>query len=245
MEAGGRRRRGQRLLYFFRTPPAVRVGREAIDAEAMRLLEQYNPDVSFDWGRLLKSDSSGSGSPGSRHERRRDRREQRRREQMRPSPSVQMPASPEAVEVDALEPIEPLESVDTLESVEPLESIDPIESLESIESRTSTLEPVAAAEPGEPEESTEPALPDSVELPERYARLGAEGLARLRARYADVAVRVAARPMADEERAELMARAEGLNPDAWTTADEVAAALEAYETVFESLRAVVGRRRRL
>ena len=36
---GGRRRKGQRLLYYFRTPPTVRVGREALDAEAMRMLE--------------------------------------------------------------------------------------------------------------------------------------------------------------------------------------------------------------
>src|SRR4029079_1147305 len=71
VEAGGRRRGGHLLLYFFRTPPSVRVGREAIDPEAMRLLEQHNPDVTFDWGRLLKPGAAGpsgpptSGSPGS------------------------------------------------------------------------------------------------------------------------------------------------------------------------------------
>ena len=40
---------------------------------------------------------------------------------------------------------------------------------------------------------------------------------------------------------ELKQRAEGLNPDAWVTADEVTAALEQYETVFDGLRGVVGR----
>jgi hypothetical protein len=83
-----------------------------------------------------------------------------------------------------------------------------------------------------------------VEIPERYARLGADGLTSLRARYADIALRLAARPMEEAERADLMARADQLNPDGWTTAAEVAAALEAYEAVFESLRSVVGRRRR-
>src|SRR6185436_10286576 len=94
----------------------------------------------------------------------------------------------------------------------------------------------------EPTPAVEPAEP--LEIPERYARLGADGLARLRARYADIAVRLAARPMEDAERSDLMARVEQLNPDAWTTADEVSAALEAYEAVFESLRTIVGRRRR-
>jgi hypothetical protein len=54
--------------------------------------------------------------------------------------------------------------------------------------------------------------------------------------------------MEDEARVELNARVERLNPDAWLTPDEVASALEQYESVFESLRSVVGhypsRRRR-
>ena len=70
VEAGGRRRKGQRILYFFRTPPAIRVGREALDPEAMRLLEQHNPDVAFDWPRLIKAGAnvivSGSGVFGTK-----------------------------------------------------------------------------------------------------------------------------------------------------------------------------------
>jgi hypothetical protein len=50
----GRGGRGQRLLYFFRTPPAIRVGRGAIDEEAIRLIEEHNPEVQFDWLRILK-----------------------------------------------------------------------------------------------------------------------------------------------------------------------------------------------
>ena len=47
--------RGKRLLYWFRTPPGVRVGRAPIDETAIRLLEQHNPDVQFDWTRILKA----------------------------------------------------------------------------------------------------------------------------------------------------------------------------------------------
>jgi hypothetical protein len=74
-----------------------------------------------------------------------------------------------------------------------------------------------------------------------YQRLGAEGLVRLRARYAEVMARIAERPLEEPAREELQQRAERLNPDAWVTADEVSAALEQYETVFEGLRGVVGR----
>jgi len=72
------------------------------------------------------------------------------------------------------------------------------------------------------------------------ARLGREGVSRLRARYAQLVARLAEKPMEDELRAELNVRLERLNPDAWQTPDEVAAALEQYEAVFESLRAHIG-----
>ena len=101
-----------------------------------------------------------------------------------------------------------------------------------------------AQAPG-PAETTEPA-PIFETRPEdagsaSYQRLGAEGLVRLRARYAEVMARIAERPLEEEAREELKQRAERLNPDAWVTADEVAAALEQYETVFEGLRGIVGR----
>jgi hypothetical protein len=43
---------------------------------------------------------------------------------------------------------------------------------------------------------------------------------------------------------ELKATAERLNPDTWVTEADVQAGLEDYEAVFDSLRSVVGRRRR-
>jgi len=90
---------------------------------------------------------------------------------------------------------------------------------------------VVHSEPVEPFETVEP----------RYARLGSDGLGRLRARYAEVMARISERPMDDAAREELKLKAERLNPDAWVTADEVSEALEQYEVVFEELRAVVGR----
>jgi hypothetical protein len=51
------RRRGRqrsRILYWFRTPPGVRVGRSALDEDAILLFEENNPCLDFDWVRLLK-----------------------------------------------------------------------------------------------------------------------------------------------------------------------------------------------
>ncbi|HEY3885579.1 MAG TPA: hypothetical protein VGL62_10255, partial [Vicinamibacterales bacterium] len=76
------------------------------------------------------------------------------------------------------------------------------------------------------------------------ARLGSEALGRLRARYAEVMTRISERPMDEAAREELKTRVQRLNPDMWVTSDEVAQALEEYETVFETLRGVIGGERR-
>ena len=45
-------------------------------------------------------------------------------------------------------------------------------------------------------------------------------------------------------REQLKGDAERLNPDTWVTDAEVTTGLESYETVFETLRSVIGRRRK-
>jgi hypothetical protein len=45
----------QRVLYWFRTPPNVRVGREPFDEAVRRQLEAQNPDVTFDWPQILEA----------------------------------------------------------------------------------------------------------------------------------------------------------------------------------------------
>ena len=267
MTDGGARRRGrgqgQRLLYWFRTPPGVRVGRAPIDEQAMRLLEQHNPDVQFDWARLLKDVPSDAGA---RRERERDRdpreRDRRDRRQPRPGPrppaaetttAAAVPAMTPRVEVDATAEIaderaeahaaivlEGSEEAAIPDSVavthgEPL-AADHAEYMEYAEAAAHSRPEPGEPEPGEPEEPVEPGEPVSAAA----ARLGAETVTRLRARYVQLVSRIAEKPLEDDARAELNARAERLNPDAWRTADEVAAALEQYESVFESLRADVG-----
>src|SRR5262249_28302776 len=61
---GGRRRQsGQsRILYWSRTPPGVRIARAAVDEEARRMIEARNPDLRFDWPRLMASVAAATQS---------------------------------------------------------------------------------------------------------------------------------------------------------------------------------------
>ena len=77
-----------------------------------------------------------------------------------------------------------------------------------------------------------------------HARLGSEGLVRLRARYADVSAAIGRRIADEQRRQRLLDLAGRLNPDSWVTAEDVQRGLDEYESVLASLREVAGRRRR-
>ncbi|MEO5896356.1 MAG: hypothetical protein ABIS06_11695 [Vicinamibacterales bacterium] len=174
-----------RILYWFRTPPGVKVGRSALDEDAIRLIEQHNPEISFDWTRILK------GQP--------DEPEVERRPPPPRPPSVRQ-ERPERQERSAAPPRPPVP-----EFVPPVDDGPPT-----------------------------PA----------HAKLGSEGVLRLRGRYAEMVARIHERVPEPERQTELKSIAERLNPDAWVTDADVLAGLDSYETSFESLRSVVGRRRR-
>lgn len=160
------------MLYWFRTPPGVRVGRAPLDEDAIRLIEEHHPGIRFDWPQILRGDEEKESALHA------------------PVPGV-------------------------------------------------TGAPVVpVAEAPEPPQ-TEPVNP-------AHARLGSEGLARLRARYADVMAGISRRVPDPQRQDQLRIEAERLNPDSWVTDEEVRVALEQYESVFESLRGLVssGRRRR-
>jgi len=197
VHTGGSRRRGKprsRILYWFRTPPGVRVGRSALDEEAIRLIEEHNPDVEFDWTRILKGQDEPAPSAPAPHK-------ERRAKERPPRESPPPPAPRSAPPVAAAQP--------------PLPA------------------PVAEVEQDE--------IPPSTVA---EAKLGAEGLARLRARHASVLARISEGITDPVRRDELKAQAERLNPDTWVTDEEVTAGIESYEAVFESIRTAVGRRRK-
>jgi hypothetical protein len=44
-----------RVLYWFRTPPGIRVGRTPFDEEMQRAIEQQYPGVTFDWNAIIST----------------------------------------------------------------------------------------------------------------------------------------------------------------------------------------------
>lgn len=44
-----------RVLYWYRTPPGVRIGRRPFDEDVQRLLEHQNPGVAFDWPTIINT----------------------------------------------------------------------------------------------------------------------------------------------------------------------------------------------
>ena len=44
-----------RILYCYRTAPGVRIGRPPFGPETMRLIEENNKDLKFDWPEILKA----------------------------------------------------------------------------------------------------------------------------------------------------------------------------------------------
>lgn len=210
-------RSGQRILYWFRTPPGVRVGRPALDEEAIRWIEEHNPDIEFDWQKILEARPPSAPPPADARPRRgrRDRPDRPVPAQARraPAPAEAPPASPEDIERPDLEPAIAIEEPQLVEAIEQLARPDAEE----------RVEPPAA--------------------PIDHA-VGPEPLVRLRARYAELLARITERG-GDADRIEaLRGRAEALNPDAWVTDEETRRGLEEFEPKMRELRAALGLRRR-
>ena len=180
------------MLYWFRTPPGVRVGRAPLDEDAIRLIEEHHPYIRFDWPQILNGEEE----------------------------VAYVPLEPERRSVGPGQPVEG----DVKER--------PVEV-------ASEAMPSPLTDTGPPVD-----FPPEPPLNPAHAQLGSEGLARLRARYADVMAGISRRITDPERQEQLKTAADRLNPDTWVTDDEVRRGLEEYETVFESLRGVIGRRRR-
>jgi hypothetical protein len=91
-------RRGKtrtRILYWFRTPPDVKVGREPFDAEVRRALEAQNPNVQFDWRKIVETPIPSADAEKWRERRRLERAERAaRRGEKDQMPGVAEPAEP-------------------------------------------------------------------------------------------------------------------------------------------------------
>ena len=142
-------RRGKvrtRILYWFRTPPNVKVGREPFDEALRRALEAQNPDVSFDWQKIVDTPIPSADTEKWRERRRLERAERAAR---------QADSEEEETQEAEIEPTAVAEESLTIESTAAIsvESTDP-----------SGLEPAAA------QGTALPASPNVQQLPERRRR---------------------------------------------------------------------------
>ena len=60
-----------RVLYWFRTPPGVKVGRSPFDADMRREIEAQNPGIEFDWDAITRTPIPPPVEPERWRERRR------------------------------------------------------------------------------------------------------------------------------------------------------------------------------
>jgi hypothetical protein len=155
-------RRGKtrtRVLYWFRTPPNVKVGRVPFDEDVQRALEAQNPGISFDWRKI-----SETPIPSADAERWRERRRQERaaravqrasgEEPVIEEPEEDEPELPESAEPDlALDAAE--QQADALEPTE--ESL--VSTAATIESPISDSTAAALTSPSATEGSAEPQPP--------------------------------------------------------------------------------------
>ena len=77
----------QKVLYWYRTPPGVRVGRPPFDVEVRKHLEAQNPDVTFDWDAIASTPFPPPTE--SEHWRERRRTERALRQALRSEESVE------------------------------------------------------------------------------------------------------------------------------------------------------------
>jgi hypothetical protein len=205
----------------------VRVGRAPLDEDAIRLIEEHNPDVAFDWTRILKGEAPAPEARG-----RQEMPERRARPRQREAPQAARSPEPKqslVVEVPEL----PVQEVGESAVARETAPLAPVPAFDEDGTPTDAMAEERAAE------AAEPPAPSA-----GLARLGAEGLLRLRARHSEVLARISEKVTDPVRRDELKTRADRLNPDTWVTDADVTAGLEQYETVFESLRSVIGRRRK-
>ena len=224
------RRRGKqelRVLYWFRTPPEVKVGRLALDPVAIRAIEESNPDLKFDWAKILKVKA-----PPPPPDYGRDGAERRRRGRSSGAASAP-PASDAGTAPVPIRPPEPVEGPEAGVSESAAASDAPIDT------------PAPAIADWDEADRDDAAVP--TEARPKHPVLGLtdeEGLARLRARHAEIQARISERVRDPARLEDLRAQAARLDPDAWQTVEEARERLASLEEATGAIRKLLGRRRR-
>jgi hypothetical protein len=112
-----------RILFWFRTPPQVKVGREPFSEEVRQAIESQNPDLKFDWARLMATSPPPLEDQRWR-ERRRLERSARQAAREEPGPDVADAdaSAAEELPIDDVDP--PRHSIEAAIDADPLEHPD-------------------------------------------------------------------------------------------------------------------------
>ena len=137
-----------RVLYWFRTPPGIRVGRSPFDPDVRRALEAQNPDVAFDWKAITHTPIPPPVEAEQWRERRRLERVFRENEKLASTASASEPQAP-AGEQQAPSGMMTGDGMMTGEMIEEpaalaIEELDPYAEPDTIEELPATAEPALA-----------------------------------------------------------------------------------------------------
>ena len=212
-------RQRSRILYVFRSPGGVRVGRESLEPDVLRDIEAQHPDIAFDWKAVLDNRQVVDTTPDLRRPRKRRRSEDEAAAGAEAAPAKAQPSARGAVEGHSTE------GGPAASKAHP--------------STSDRGVPSHAEGHGGEGSPPRPSIPSTIE-----GATPDEQIAFLVRWYPIVRERIPLRTADPMRREALLALAERLNPAAWTDADQIAAGLQQAGEALERLSRVFGRRRR-
>ena len=199
-----------RVLYWYRTAPGVRVGRPALDEDAIRVIEEQHPEIEFDWPHILEV--GASSAPEVEHR------------QVRPRRKPQKPREETAALV--------VESADT--------TVDEDSDREDESERDRDSAMSAGADDANEATDAIIESDQSAPPPPAHSLLdqlvGREIATRLRGRYAEISARIRQRAPDETTREIWQARAAELDPDSWVTPEEILNGVSRADELFDALR---------
>jgi len=222
-----------RILYWFRSPIATKVGRSAFDEDAIRMLEEHHPDLSFDWSKILESRAVIAAETPRTPRRKAEGVRRRPPTAYRPAPWEQAVAGNEAAAGET-----PGAQTEEAAGEKPAKRrrsrrrgrVSSLDASVMSDAETPAARATGSAAAGHATAAEETFSP--------------EDLTRLRGRHAALLARID-RAVSDPSAARgLHEAAEALNPDSWLTQEDVAKALEEYESTFRKLLDALGARQR-
>ena len=217
------------MLYWSRTPPNVRVGRQPFDKDAIRMLEENNPGVAFEWNTILAAAATARADQSQGRQQTRGLRGRGRR-----APDKVKKRVPEARTVSRSDGASRGRRHQDAQSAIAASVEAERESATSVQPGENPIPPVDTAPPHEEgalasvvagdRESTQTSSEHPV-----VTLMGEAVLTRLRDRYAALQARIDREVSEVTEQESIRARSEALNPDCWVGLEAALKGIERFE----------------